>query len=59
MQTDVQTKYEAAFLAELAECRTMEAVKELISDTWSPEDIFANWQLQEWAERYADPYSEY
>jgi len=46
--TDVRQKYEDAFLAELAECKTMEEVKELITDTWSPskksymQSVYAN-----------------
>ena len=57
--TDVRQKYEDAFLAELAECRTMAEVRELISDTWSPDDIFEDYDLQRWAIRYADNHSEY
>jgi len=52
--TDAQKKYENDFLVELAECKTMEEVKELITDTWSPDDIFDDGDLQRWAIRYAD-----
>ena len=52
--TDAQKRYENAFLVELAECRTMEEVRELITDTWSPDDIFDDEDLQRWAIRYAE-----
>ena len=54
MITDMQKRYEEAFLAELAECKTMEEVRELITDTWSPDDIFDDEDLQRWAIRYAE-----
>jgi len=52
--TEAQKKYEDDFLKELKECRTMEEVRELITDTWSPDDIFEDYDLQQWAIRYAD-----
>jgi len=57
--TDAQKKYETAFLAELAKCKTMAEVRELITETWSPDDIFEYYDLQQWAIRYADNHSEY
>jgi len=57
--TDMQKRYENAFLVELAECKTMEEVKELITDTWSPDDIFDDEDLQRWAIRYADNHVDY
>ena len=59
MSADEIKKYEDAFLAELAECKTMEEVRELITDTWSPDDIFEDYDLQQWAIRYADNHSDY
>jgi len=52
--TDAQKKYEDEFLEELAECKTMAEVRELIGETWSPDDIFEDYDLQRWAVRYAD-----
>ena len=52
--TDAQKRYEDEFLEELAECRTMAEVRELITGTWSPDDIFDDGDLQRWAVRYAD-----
>jgi len=57
--TDAQKKYEDEFLEELAECKTMAEVRELIGETWSPDDIFDDGDLQRWAVRYADNHSEY
>jgi len=57
--TDAQKKYEDEFLIELAKCRTMDAVRELICETWAPDDIFEDYDLQRWAVRYADCHSEY
>ncbi len=57
--TDAQKKYEDTFLTELAGCETMEQVRELIGGTWSPDDIFEDYDLQKWAVRYADNHSEY
>jgi len=57
--TDAQKKYEDDFLIELATCKTMDEVRELINDTWSPDDIFEDYDLQRWAIRYADNHSEY
>jgi len=57
--TDAQKKYETAFLAELKECETMTEVRELISETYAPDDIFGDYDLQQWAIRYADNHSDY
>ena len=57
--TDMQKRYENAFLVELAECKTMKEVKELITDTWSPDDIFDDEDLQRWAIRYVDNHVDY
>jgi len=59
MTTDAQKKYETAFLAELAKCKTMAEVRELISETYAPDDIFNDYDLQQWAIRYAENHSEY
>jgi len=56
---DIQKKYEEAFLSELKECKTIAEVRELISETYSPDDIFEDYDLQQWAIRYADNHSEY
>jgi len=56
---DIQKKYEEAFLRELKECKTIAEVRELISETYSPDDIFEDYDLQQWAIRYADNHSEY
>jgi hypothetical protein len=57
--TDAQKKYEEGFLSELKECKTMAEVRELITETYSPDDIFGDYDLQQWAIRYADNHSEY
>ncbi len=59
MITDLQKKYEEAFLTDLHKCTTMDEVRELIGETWSPDDIFEDYDLQQWAVRYADNHSEY
>jgi len=59
MTTDAQKKYEEGFIIELKECKTMAEVRELISETYSPDDIFNDYDLQQWAIRYADNHSEY
>jgi len=56
---DIQKKYEEVFLRELKECKTIAEVRELISETYSPDDIFEDYDLQQWAIRYADNHSEY
>jgi hypothetical protein len=45
-------------LTDLAKCKAKDEVRELISDTWSPDDIFEDYDLQRWAVRYADNHSE-
>jgi hypothetical protein len=57
--TDAQKKYEEGFLSELKECKTMAEVRELITETYSPDDIFGDYDLQQWAIRYADNHSDY
>jgi hypothetical protein len=57
--TDAQKKYEEGFLCDLNECKTMAEVRELISETYAPDDIFGDYDLQQWAIRYADNHSDY